>query len=286
MSFKTNIKNFFREIWLFLSTPFVLKNLGYMIGVTILFFLLVFYFFLPSYTRHGEEVKIIDVTNLTVEQAKKSLKGLRLKMVVADSTYLPNKSPGIIVEQSPMPGSRVKPKRTVYVTVNASQPPNIALYYNQVIGQHLEQVSRKLKSMDLKIGKLKYIPGKAENTVHSISLSGRLLFVEVDPGKGSVPKEAQNIPRGSTVDLVLFKGKEAELQEVPDLICNTYEGADLLIGGNEFYIGTVNVGSSVKRDTFGAYVVKQYPRPGEMVSMGTGIDIWLERSKPEECEED
>jgi beta-lactam-binding protein with PASTA domain len=60
----------------------------------------------------------------------------------------------------------------------------------------------------------------------------------------------------------------------------------LLIGGNEFYIGTVNIGSSVKRDTLGAYVVKQYPRPGEMVSMGTGIDIWLERSKPEECEED
>jgi beta-lactam-binding protein with PASTA domain len=58
----------------------------------------------------------------------------------------------------------------------------------------------------------------------------------------------------------------------------------LLILGNEFYIGTVHVAASAKNDTLGAYIVKQSPRPGTEASMGTGIDIWIERKRPEECE--
>ena len=285
MSFKTKIVNFFKEIWIFLSTPFVYKNLGIMLAVFLVFSILIFFILLPGYTRHGEEIKIIDVTNLTVEQAQKSLKALRLKIVVADSTYMPNKSPGIIVEQSPVSGSRVKPNRTVYVTVNESQPPKVRIFYEQIISQHFDQVSRKLKSMDIKIGKLKYIPGRPENTVHSISMDGRLLFKEVNPSKGEKkPKEAQNIPRGSTVNLEIYKGEDAEPKEVPNLLCSTYEEAQLLILGNEFYIGTVHFAASVKKDTLGAYIVKQSPRPGKEASMGTAIEIWLERKIPEECE--
>jgi beta-lactam-binding protein with PASTA domain len=285
MSFKTKVVNFFKGIWLFLSTPFVYKNLGLMLGVFLVFSLLVFYLILPGYTRHGEEVKIIEVKNLTVEQAKKTLKALRLKMVVADSTYMPNKTLGVIVDQSPAPGSLVKPKRTVYVTVNASQPPKVSIFYPQIITQHLDQVSRKLKSMDIKIGKLKYVPGKGENTIRSISMNGRLIFKEVDPRKGEKkPTEPQSIPRGSTVDLELYKGEDAEPKEVPNLLCSTYEEAMLLILGNEFYIGTVHVAASAKNDTLGAYIVKQSPRPGTEASMGTGIDIWIERKRPEECE--
>ena len=206
-------------------------------------------------------------------------------MVVADSTYMPNKTLGIIVDQSPAPGSMVKPNRTVYVTVNASQPPKVGIHYDHIITQHLDQVSRKLKSMDIKIGKLKYIPGKGENTIRSISMDGRLIFKEVDPGKGEKkPSDLQFIPRGSTVDLELYKGEDAEPKEVPDLLCSTYEEAMLLILGNEFYIGTVHVAASAKNDTLGAYIVKQSPRPGTEASMGTGIDIWLERKRPEECE--
>jgi beta-lactam-binding protein with PASTA domain len=285
MSFKTKVVNFFKGIWLFLSTPFVYKNLGLMLGVFLVFLFLVFYLILPGYTRHGEEVKIIEVKNLTVEQAKKTLNALRLNMVVADSTYVPNKTLGVIVDQSPAAGSIVKPKRTIYVTVNSSQPPKVSIYYSQIITQHLDQVSRMLKSMDIKIGKLKYIPGKGENTIRSISMKGRLVFKEADPRKGEKkPDEPQFIPRGSTVDLELYKGEDAEPKEVPNLLCSTYEEAMLLILGNEFYIGTIYVAASAKKDTLGAYIVKQSPRPGTVASMGTGIDIWLERKRPEECE--
>jgi beta-lactam-binding protein with PASTA domain len=285
MSFKTKVVDFLKGVWLFLSTPHVYKNLGMMLGIFLIFSIIIFYLFLPGYTRHGEEVKIIEVNNLSVEQAKKTLKALRLKMVVADSTYMPNKTLGIIVDQSPAPGSMVKPNRTVYVTVNASQPPKVGIHYDHIITQHLDQVSRKLKSMDIKIGKLKYIPGKGENTIRSMSMNGRLIFKEVDPRKGeNKPSDLQFIPRGSTVDLELYKGEDAEPKEVPDLLCSTYEEAMLLILGNEFYIGTVHVAASAKNDTLGAYIVKQSPRPGTEASMGTGIDIWLERKRPEECE--
>jgi beta-lactam-binding protein with PASTA domain len=285
MSFKNKFINFFKEIWYFLSSKYVLKNLGIILGIFVLIFLLLFFILIPGYTRHGEEVKIIDITNLTVEQATKTLKGLGLKIIVADSSYQDKKSPGIILEQAPSAGSRVKPNRSVYVTVNSSQPPVVSIYYNQVIGQHLNQVSRKLKSMDLKIGELKYVPGKAQNTIAAISLDNKLLFKEVDGNKGEkVPTDAQQIPRGSTVNLVLYQGDEAEPKAVPNMICASYEEAMLLIMGNEFYIGTVHVDPSVKKDTLAAFVVKQSPRPSETASMGTSIEIWLDSKRPEECD--
>lgn len=285
MNFKNNFINFFRETWYFFSSKFVIKNLVILLGIFILIFVVLFIIIIPGYTRHGEEVKVIDVTNLTVDQATKTLKGLGLKIIVADSTYHDKKSPGIILEQSPLAGSRVKPKRRVYVTVNSSQPPVVSIYYNQVIGQHLNQVSRKLESLDLQIGELKYVPGKAQNTIAEISLNNKLLFKEVNGNKGEKPpKDAQQIPRGSTVNLVLYQGNEAEPKPVPNMICASYEEAMLLIMGNEFYLGTVHVDPSVKKDTLAAFVVKQSPRPSETASMGTGIEIWLDSKRPEECD--
>ena len=287
MKFSTKAANFFKELGYFLSSKYFLKNFGYMMGAVVLFLLVVFLLLLPGYTRHGEDIKVIDITNLTVEQANKMIKSLGLKLVVTDSSYNPLKNPGVIIEQIPTKGNRVKPKRTIYVTVNSAQPPLVSIYYNQVIAQDLDQVERKFKSMDIKIGKLKYVPGRAENTVKSIKQGDKILFREVDGTKGEKkPSEAQNIPRGSVVDLELYRGDDAEMKSIPSLICNTYEEAMLQILGNEFHIGNIYIDPSVGRDTTRAYIVRQSPRGGSEASMGTGIDIWLEKRKPVECDEE
>ncbi len=286
MSLKSKLYNFFREIWCFISSRQFLKNIALLIGISLSVFVLLFYLVLPRYTRHDEEIKIIDITNLTVDQAKKMLKGLDLKLIVTDSTYNPDKSPEIILEQQPTKDSRVKPNRTVYVTVNTSQAPAVNLYYKQIIGEHFDQVRRKFKSLDLQIGKITYVPGKAANTIKSVSLDDKIIFTEVDPRKGErPPSDAQNLNRGTVLNLEIFKGEELENKSIPNLICSTFEEAEFMILANEYLLGTVHVDPSVKKDTASAYVVKQSPRVGVEASMGTTIDIWLEKIKPEDCKE-
>jgi len=286
MAKQNKITTFFKEIGYFLSSKYFLKNFGYILAAIILLMLILFWWILPSYTRHNEEIKVTDICNLTIEQAQKMVKSLGLRLVITDSTYNPSKNPGIIVEQTPKKDSRVKPNRAIYVTVNATQAPLVNLFYNQVISVPLDQVERKFASLDIKIGKLNYVSGRGENTVRAAFLNGKILFKEADPSKGErKPTDAQPIPRGAVVDLEVYKGEGAEMKAIPNLICGTYEEATFKITGNEYYIGNITLDPSVGRDTGRAVIVRQSPRPGSRAGMGTSIDIWLDMERPKECDD-
>lgn len=275
---------FFKRVGAFFGSRVFLKNLGIFTGVNVLIFILIFWVILPSYTRHSESIEVPDIRKLTVKDAKKLVENRQLRMVVTDSVYEPNKKAGVIIDQNPAAGSRVKPNRKLYLTLNTSSPPLVNVYYKQVIGRPLSFVDRKFGSLDLRIGKTEYISGKGENTVAEVSMGDRILFLEANPAKGEKPPSMpQRIPRGSTIDLKLYKGEDAELKRIPSLICRTYNEAQFMIKGGEYYIGGVRVDASVGTDTTVAYVWKQSPRAGSRASMGTGIKIWLTKDAPEGC---
>jgi beta-lactam-binding protein with PASTA domain len=284
---KNKFAGFFKAIGAFFSSRVFLINLGIFAGVNLLIFILIFWIILPSYTRHSESIEVPDIRKLTVKDAKKLVENRKLRMVVTDSVYEPNKKAGVIIDQNPAAGSRVKPNRKLYLTVNTSSPPLVNLYYKQVIGRPLSFVARKFESLDIKIGQTKYIPGKGENTVAEVSLGDRIVFLEANPAKGEKPPTApQRIPRGSTLNLKLYQGEDAELKRVPSLVCRTYNEAKFMIKGSEYYIGGVKLDPTVGADTTSAIVYKQSPRPGERASMGTGIKIWLTKEMPNGCLDD
>ncbi len=271
----------------FFYSKVFLKNVGIFVGVNFLIFALIFWIILPSYTRHNESIEVPDIRKLTVKDASKLVENRKLRMVITDSVYEPNKKAGVIIDQNPAPGSRVKPNRKMYLTVNTTTPPSVNVYYKQIIGRPLSFVNRKLKSLDIKIGKTEYIEGKGENTVAAMSMGDRIIFLEADPSKGEKPPTAaQRIPRGSTIDLKLYKGEDAELKRIPSLVCRTYEEAKFMIAGGEYYIGGVKLDESVGADTSAAVVWRQSPRAGSRASMGTGIKIWLTRDTPDGCKEE
>ena len=277
---------FFKEVWFFISSKQFLKSFGYMVGVAVIAFLFIFQCGFPTYTRHGEEIETPDICNLTIDQAKKLMKSRKLRLIVTDSLYEPQKEPGVVLDQNPKAGDKVKPNRTIYVTVNTSMPPLVNIYYKQIIGRPLSFVERKFKSIDVKLGELKYIPGKGENTIAKAFIDDRVLFIEANPSKGETPpSEPQRIPRGTTINLHLYRGEDAELKVVPKVQCLTYQAALFVIKGSEYHKGNVVLDNSVGTDTLGAYVWRQSPPPISRASMGSGIDIWLTKEQPEACRE-
>ncbi|WCL82256.1 PASTA domain-containing protein [Saprospira sp. CCB-QB6] len=280
------MKSFFKFLYYFLSSKVFLKNIGMMIGIALLSFVLLFWVILPSYTRHNESIEVPDIKGLSVKNAERQLKSRKLRLVVTDTIYDAKRNPGIILKQSPEANSRVKPNRSIYLTVNSNSAPPVNIYYNEIIGRPLNFVEKKFRALGLKIGQLKYVDGGGENTVAAAYTKDKILiFKEADPSKGERrPKQPYQLKQGDKIDLELYKGKDSGKKTIPDLSCMIFSEAEFSIKANAFYIGTVSYGPNII-DTMNAYVVRQSPSAASKASMGAGIDIWLSAEKPEVCNE-
>jgi beta-lactam-binding protein with PASTA domain len=279
------IKSFFREAYYFVSSKIFWKYFGGIVAFLSVFLLLLFWI-LNWYTMHGEFIEVPKLKGKSVAEADKLLRPLGLVYVVSDSAYNPDLTPGTILEQTPKEQSKVKESRTIYLIVNRSNPPDIMIAYSDVIGRPLKEVERRFQALGLRVGKKEYIEGRAANTIAMVKLGRQLLFKEVDAERREkAPKEPQKVPQGSVVDLVLYKGNDAEAKEVPDLVCQTFGRAEGMIKMHKFVLGQVNVEPNV-RDTLRAYVRQQDPPAYMRVSMGSGVSVWLSSEKPKACEEE
>lgn len=277
-------KNFFLEIFYFFTSKTFFKSLFLMI-VSGGLFLVVLFWSLSWYTLHGESIEVPNLINLSVSEAGKLLKNRDLNFIVSDSICMDcenNLTGGLIKEQHPKPNSRVKESRKIYLTITRHVACGSTIKYDDLVGQPLKFVQRKLKGMHLKIGTLDYISGKAANTIAKVSLGQRLIFEERGPNEEK--PEDKHVPYCTAINLVLYEGIDAAPKRVPDLICTQYGEADFSIKTNQFNLGDVYIEKGV-RDTALAYVWKQTPAPGEFASMGTGVRLWLMDEMPEGCDE-
>lgn len=272
------IKNFFINAYYFLSSRYFLKHFALMMGSFLLLMVSLFWI-LGWYTLHGESIEVPDLTYQTVNEIKDYLQVRKLRYEIADSVYRTDKEPGLILEQYPKGGSRVKESRKIYLVVNRWTAPTVNLYYKDLIGRPLNHIQRKLKNLDLRLGSLKYIPGPAENTVARVMIGNRLLFKEADPSKGEKrPTDPNPVPKGSVIDFVLYEGVDAAPKTVPALPCLTYAEAEVVIKSSQFNVGTLRASDPIV-DTLKAYVWKQSPEAYSVASLGTGIDLWLTKEE-------
>lgn len=244
------------------------------------------FLFLNIYTQHGSSVEVPSLVKLTVADAERLLESKSLRLQVVDSVYNDKATPNTILEQFPKAGERVKESRTIYLIINTATPTMVNLHYRAVIGRSLADVQRKFEVLGLRVGSMEYIPGRGENTVAQVKMGSRVVFIEADPMRGIKPPTAPvQIPRGSVIDLVLYKGEDESLKAMPELICLPYSAAELAIKGSGFMIGELNVEAGLV-DTANAYISRQEPYPAELSQMGTGVKLWLVRNKPTACDLD
>ena len=84
-------------------------------------------FWLDAYTHHGQSYVVPDIKHKSLEQAQLLLQNQQMQGIVVDSTFVKELSPGIVLEQKPEAGMRVKEGRTVYLTINTREVPRVRI---------------------------------------------------------------------------------------------------------------------------------------------------------------
>ena len=128
---------------------------------------------LDWYTNHGEVVVVPNVLHKDFKEAEDILDGLDLNIEVSDTGYVKSLPPNCILEQSIVAGEKVKPGRIIFVTVNATSTPTIALP-DVIDNSSLRDAQSRLTSLGFLLGEPEYIPGEKE-WVYGIKCQGKQL---------------------------------------------------------------------------------------------------------------
>ena len=214
----------------FLISKSFIINLGIAVIVVIVIFFTLFKF-LDIFTRHGKELIVPDFSGMTVFEVDSAGYSEQFDLFVIDSLYDDKKKKGAIVMQDPLPDSRVKKGRNIYVSIVATMPETVTI--PDLKDLTLRQAVNILESHKLKAGKLIYAPSFDKNAI----LEQLYMGDTAHPG--------DTVQKGSVIDLVIGSGEKLYKIPIPFLIGKTREEAiyDLNIAsfnlGSEFYMDSI-----------------------------------------------
>ncbi|MCH9659998.1 MAG: PASTA domain-containing protein [Bacteroidetes bacterium] len=184
----------------FLFTKAFLKQLGFAILALIVLAFIVLWW-LKFTTNHGQQIEVPDLAKMTIAEAEVALEEVDLVYVVMDSTnYNPNYPYKTVIEQLPAAGKFVKENRKIYLSLNRSGYPMIAI--PPVVGKTRRQAEPTLAAIGFKIGNIDYRRYIAKDEVLEIRHKG----AKLQPG--------DKLQKTSVIDLVLGDGKGGLNREV------------------------------------------------------------------------
>jgi beta-lactam-binding protein with PASTA domain len=244
----------------FIKSRVFIKQFFLSVAITIALLFAVFQI-LAVYTFHGREVTVPDYVGLTLTELKSSATYADFDFVVVDSVYDPQKEKGTIVTQEPIPKSKVKQHRKLYLTVIASVPEKVSMPDLKDLTQR--QAIATLQTYGLQMGRREYVPDIGKDAVLKQMYQGR----EVRPGT--------MMEKGAVIDLVLGQGLSGSRIKVPFLIGLTRSAALSVLSADSLYMGAEIYMDT--KDTINARVYKQSPAysPGLFLNIGQSIDIWF-----------
>ena len=230
----------------------------------IIVFVFIVNLLLSLFTRHGQVHEVPDLSGLSVEEAVQTGKGASLRIEINDSLYVPAYPGGIILEQNPSAGAKVKSGRRVFVTINSFHQKMVEIPY--VTGYSLRQAKNNLEMAGLGIDKLIYRSDLATNYVLEERYNGKLI------SSGS-KLEAEV---GSGVTLVVGKGTDAEPQSVPRLVGFSAREAKSRLWEAGFNVGKISYEEGVTLlNEKNARVRTQSPGVGTRREYGTSVSFTL-----------
>jgi eukaryotic-like serine/threonine-protein kinase len=251
-----------REFWL---------TLGGIVVFAALLFVIFFFVFLPSYTNHGEETEVPNVSKMKLEEAIVKLEEAGLRYEVADSLYLNNLPPLSIISQDPVAKSKVKPGRPVFLTVNKVVAPMVK--FPDIVGVSQYQAKLRLEGANLIMGRLKYVAHEYRNLVLGASLNGKKL------------SSGDTLRKGSIIDLVVGEGTGNQKVEVPDLVGKSYESAIAIIQRLGLNLSAPVYEPEAPKPA--GTIVRQHPNyaSGDSIHLGSEINLWIAGPEPDVVQE-
>ncbi len=208
---------------------------------------------MPLITHHGIEQELPDITELPFDEAKKILDERGFTIIKDGEKFDDHYEVGTVISQNPLPFSRVKKGRRIYVIVSAGEK---MVKVPKVTGASEREAEFILKQAGLVLGEI---------------------FYEYD---NYYPKDVvcnQSLPEGSEVkeqeviDVTVSLGHMPTNFIVPEVVGRSVDEAKKIIQKAGLSIG--NVVKRRNRKLLPDTVIEQSPDPGEETEKGAKVDL-------------
>lgn len=250
----------------FIKSRLFITNAIYGMFVLVLFFGGV-YLWLDTYTRHNDSIAVPDMIGKSLFESQDILENQGFKFKISDSsTYDPKRKPGLILDQDPAPGTRVKDGRTLYFSITRKTPPEVKI--PSLVDNSLRQAEATLHAFGLVRGEVILKPDLAKNAVLEMQVKGK----KVEPGF--------KVDKGTVVDLVVGQGLNTSRVMLPNLYNLTFQEAVFVLQASGLTTGLTIFDPSV-RDSLNCKVYRQNPqfRLQETALFGESVDLFLTESE-------
>ncbi|GAO28229.1 PASTA domain-containing protein [Geofilum rubicundum] len=202
---------------------------------------------------------------MTEQQLQHLIQSEDLRYTIIDSVYIDNAPKGIVVDQTPRPGEKVKKNRNIFFTINAWGEEQIVV--PNLTDYSLRNAQEILESYGLKVGELIYIPSEYTNLVLGQHHDGK----PIEPGT--------LLRKGATIDLLVGRGLSNETTAVPNLMGMKLEEAKKIAQSVYLNLGAIVYADTIETaiDSLNAFVWRQNPptAKGYVLNLGASIDVWL-----------
>jgi serine/threonine-protein kinase len=208
---------------------------------------------MPGVTRHGEDFPIPDFTNQRLIEAEIHLEELGLTYKVASQEYAPGKDQGVILQQFPTSGTRVKSGREIKLIISLGQK---MVPIPIVAGKSVRQAMLDLETAGLTLGEIAW--------AFSDTLPEKVVVF-------SYPAAGTEIPLGSHVNLMVNRGRASNYTFMPDVTGLTLEDARRRLEEKSLKVGKIS--HKKNEDYLPDTVLEQSELEGTEVEIGTAIDL-------------
>ncbi len=200
-----------------------------LVVITLVAFLYACYISLDIFTDHGNQTQVPDVRWKLIDQAIDILEDAGLNYTI-DSIYNEDYAPGVVTDQSPIPGSSVKFARPILLTMNCLYPPQVAIPKDITEMAGSDGVTT-LKTLGFKHVTTDTVPSEMQGLIIGVKVNGRPVAggtkaalnakIVVSIGDGSIDA-IEFDPLGNQRDtLIKQKIKSGEFQVVTDSLGNS-----------------------------------------------------------------
>ena len=225
------------------------------LAVGLALFVLLFNFaIMPIWTRHDATVAVPDVREMEPVEAERALLLAGLEGAYDEQPYNPNVSPDIVVEQSPVAGTQVKPGRRIYYYVNVS--PKELVQVPRVVSLSEGTARTEIEEVNLAVGRVEMdtLRTPYENTVTR-----------------QQPEEGRQVPLGTRMTLWISPGVDNTREvTVPNVVGLSADEARARLRGLGLFVDSPRVE--------GGEITRQEPDRGERLNPGEEVRIYTDGS--------
>lgn len=226
-------------------------GIAVLIAVGALFLVMLDFVIMPAYTNYDEGITVPDVSKISLQEAQQQLTSYGLRYKVAERRANSAYPADYVIDQTPSASDIVKPNRKIYLTVNSAANPVVEV--PNVVNLSKRNAQIQLQNYGLKVGTISFESSRFKSSV---------LRQSIKPGK--------EVPKGTTVDLVISDGLGEKMVEIPDIKGLRLAEAQQRLQKAGLRIGEFIFKASKKVDP---NVVLDYKPSGKEVVEGTKLKL-------------